>query len=428
MNTIKRISARMLALSLAFLLVLPMGVSAAYEAIDGTPGNAMESLLEVIANKDSNLTTQNGAEITVQLPAATTVGQITFAAYRVINITFDQTTGTVQSYELNKDFQAAWDVLGVDSVEALGEKYGKSDLTAEEILEAIAKCLKDSIITPASTQTTNTVDGNKVATFSGLNITCGLYFIVPTVGSFTKASPLLVTVPYRNPADQIWYNTITVKAKSELPAVKKEASLTGADGSWNETMVQIGQNGKVYYKITVDVPKYAPTTQFKDSDLIAVFRDTMDTGITINYDTIKVSGKAGADVPVDLTNTDTVTNYTQTTKAADAMLACSFELEFTGYYANIKTYDQLVITYEASVNSDAAGIITNNAEFTYSIDPEDVEHTNTPEDSVDVKVAFTPLPSTGGMGTLLFAVGGLSLMALAVFVFIRTRKPNSSPK
>lgn len=179
-------------------------------------------------------------------------------------------------------------------------------------------------------------------TVSGLDL--GYYFVA-------SASGALCNLTTTNP-------TVTIHDKNDMPFEKT------ADA----TDVEVGQT--VTYTIKGKVPD---TTGF--DKYTYEITDTMSDGLTFNRNSLAV--KVGsADVTAD---TDKCTITYEATTAPNTF-------KVTIKVMNCKVGDDIVVTYNATVNEKAIAVVSENkAELTYSNNPSDSESkTTTPPEIVKV--------------------------------------------
>lgn len=184
-------------------------------------------------------------------------------------------------------------------------------------------------------------DANSVSV-SGLDL--GYYFVASSTGA-------LCNLTTTNP-------TVTIHDKNDMPFEKKA----------DKTNVDVGQI--VTYTIKGKVPD---TTGF--DKYTYEITDTMSDGLTFNRNSLAV--KVGsADVTAD---TDKCTITYEATTAPNTF-------KVTIKVMNCKVGDDIVVTYNATVNEKAIAVVSENkAELTYSNNPTDSESkTTTPPEIVKV--------------------------------------------
>lgn len=182
-------------------------------------------------------------------------------------------------------------------------------------------------VTPDATVT---ADNNGSAEFTGLDI--GYYFVTTSLGA-------LCSIDTNN-------QTVAIREKNSYPSIVKK--IIEGENEVDETSASIGDTVK--YKLTV--------TDGTGTDKKLTVHDKMEAGLTLDT--------ASFEIKADDTAVAT-TNYTVKTEAvADG---CTFEIEFTPtYIASLDTGKQIVITFEAVLNSQAeifADTNDNTAWLTY---------------------------------------------------------------
>ena len=145
---------------------------------------------------------------------------------------------------------------------------------------------------------------------------------------------------------------VTIKEKNGVPTVTKEVEY--ASGSWGQ-----GNDGNVgdtvNFQTTINVTDGNPTNY--------VLHDKMSTGLTFKENSIavKVNGTPIINYTVEYTNTD----------------KCTFEISFPN--GTLQTNDTVVVTYSATINSNAVVGTTGNDNETWLKygDEGETTHSNT---------------------------------------------------
>ena len=292
------------------------------------------------AETGTTTTTGNGS-ITVANP----VKDQTYTAYKIFDVVYDNQdhySYTIDSSNPWYDTVAAYaategngltltQVNGGDTyVVTTGNGFSAPDFAA-----ALKKAINGKAGRPLSG------DAGSV-TVSGLDL--GYYFVA-------SASGALCNLTTTNP-------TVTIHDKNDMPFEKT------ADA----TDVEVGQI--VTYTIKGKVPD---TTGF--DKYTYEITDTMSDGLTFNRNSLAV--KVGsADVTAD---TDKCTLTYDATTAPNTF-------KVTIKVKNCKVGDDIVVTYNATVNEKAIAVVSENkAELTYSNNPADSESkTTTPPEIVKV--------------------------------------------
>ena len=271
-----------------------------------------------------------------------------FSAYKVIVITYNNTTNTL-SYEWTDEVKAALNAksITVPTVEAFAalDKDNRQEFLAKiaDILVNGSTSPSISPVTPVKTDVTVTAGGK--ATFDSL--AWGEYLIAPTLTTSVYEIMLGAIKPVGDGTN--WTVTqgeeLTVK-KTDGPTVTK----TTPDDN-------VGLWTTIPYTIEFSVPKYDGTCVDKKFSI----NDIASSGLTYK-ENLKVYGVVGA------TDTELTINDVTLSKTIPAADAAGFTLMLDFDYDDISTYDSIKVTYDAQIN-DAAVLKdanTNTATLTYS--------------------------------------------------------------
>lgn len=318
MSKVKRI----LAVMMAMVMVLAMSIPTFAATTPTTP----------TANDTAEGTVQN-----VEKAATVTAYQITKAQY----------DGGFTGYVKADNKLAIADVLAP---------------TPDEVT-AIAKQIASGAVTLTSKTMTGAAvaDDVKYTDFTA-DLNAG-YWLVIVSGTVDEVyNPMLVGVYYSangsdntmtsNPvnADSNWtLETSIAYAKSTTPSIKKEI-VGGETAKGND--VAIGDT--VNFKITTTIPSYS-----KQYDTVTVtISDTMSAGLTLDKNSIKINGAAISADMIDTANVETTDH--------------GFTLPIKSEYAKANGGVELVVTYSAKVNDQAAVNFdpnTNKATLSYTNNP-----------------------------------------------------------
>lgn len=179
-------------------------------------------------------------------------------------------------------------------------------------IEAFSKAAMKFAANLAS-DATQVADNSGSVTFTGLEL--GYYLITSDVDTSSKALCMLSTTK----------PSATVQEKNGAPTVEKKVEY--ASGSWGE-----GNDGNVgdtvNFQTTIYVTDGNPTNY--------VLHDKMSNGLAFQTGTISVKK-----------NGDPFTDYTIETPIDD----CTFEIKFKE--GSLHTNDKVVVTYSATINSNA---------------------------------------------------------------------------
>ena len=279
------------------------------------------------ATETEGTTTTPTGSITVNNPQ----NETTYTAYKIFDVVYDSN----DHYSYTIDDTSPW----FETVKAYADgansgltltKVGATDtyvvtttdtFSAPEFAAALKNGLTETIKgTPLTVGT-----GNK-PTATGLAL--GYYFVTSSTGA-------LCSLDTTNP-------DVTIYDKNDMP-FEKEVNTPSAD---------VGQ--PVTFTITGEVPEHTAFTTYTYE-----ITDTMSKGLTFKKDTLKVKigsqdVNAGADT------------YT----LADPADSDSFTFKLTIKVKNYPVGDNIVVTYDATVNDKAiAEISKNNAVLKYSNNP-----------------------------------------------------------
>lgn len=254
------------------------------------------------------------AEITVENAAA----DETYTAYKIFDVT---NSGTSYSYTMSST--SLWkDVIegyayNSEKVFTLTPSATDSNVLVVTVSEAfsaltdaadLANYLSTRIPTSAE-KTSVTATSSKVAKFT--NLDAGYYFVDTTLGSLCS----LFTTD--DDAKLIEKNTIPILTKTA-----------------DKDTLAIGDT--INYTITV--------TDTKGTDQAITVHDKMETGLTLNADSITI--KDG--------NSNVIATSNYTLKTSGLNDGCTFEIEFiAAYVKQMQENEKIIITYSAVLNENA---------------------------------------------------------------------------
>lgn len=303
---------RFMALFAALALVLAMAVPAFAES-GTTPATAT-----------GNITINNAVKDT------------TYTAYKIFDLDYvDATATTKASYAYKADAKWKAFVAGsgagaayVDYNEKTGAVTAKDTFTEEQApafaKAALAYAKGNSEITGVKA----TADAGGKVEFTGLAL--GYYVVDTPMGA-------LCVLDSTDPS-------VTVNEKNEVPSVEKKVK---AGNSYETTnTAKIGDT--VEFKTEINVKKGAANY---------VLHDKMDAGLTLDSSSIKVTVD-GADVTADATKYEIKTT-------GKTHSDCTFEIVFADAYVAGLADKTIVVTYNATLNSNAVVGGTGNKNDTY---------------------------------------------------------------
>lgn len=247
-----------------------------------------------------------------------TVDGKTYNIYKILNLETNGTGNDASSYTAFK-YKATteWESFVGSSIYLKSDKDGyvtwkdtaENAADIEAFSKAAMKFAKD--LTPVATKV---ADSSGSVTFTGLEL--GYYLITSDVDTSSKALCMLSTTK----------PSATVQEKNGAPTVTKEVEY--ASDSWGQ-----GNDGNVgdtvNFHTTIYVTDGNPTNY--------VLHDKMSTGLTFKENSIAVK-----------VNDTLITNYTVKYTNTDK---CTFEISFPN--GTLHTNDKVVVTYSATINSNA---------------------------------------------------------------------------
>lgn len=256
--------------------------------------------------------------------------------------------------------------------EAFSSTAATDDIAA--FYDALAAQIRSNSITLDSE--TETADGGDVDI---TDLVMGNYLVLVENGMKVYSPSAVNLVPVWNDEKDAWEMSTpaVVNLKSEEVSITKTAAT--ADDS--DITASIGD--RVNYTVTADVPGYPAATLDKNKTFNIY--DTLQAGLTLDADSIRVTGYVGGTEGEEINLTDGNAGnpyYTlTTTDAADLDgTGVSFSLAFN--YDNLKDdsnakFDTIRVTYSAAVNKDAlvfnsnadSGNLGNTAKLSYSNNP-----------------------------------------------------------
>lgn len=260
----------------------------------------------------------------------------TYTAYKIFDLDYvEETTTTKASYAYKAD--AKWKAFVtssgagaayVDYNEKTGAVTAKDTFTEEQAPAFAKAALVYAKGSGAITGVTATADAGGKVEFTGLDL--GYYVVDTPMGA-------LCVLDSTDPS-------VTVNEKNEVPSVEKKVKA----GSSYETTNTAKIGDTVEFKTEINVKKGAANY---------VLHDKMDAGLTLDSSSIKVTVD-GADV-----TSDTTKCTIKTTGMTDA--DCTFEIVFADAYVAGLADKTIVVTYNATLNSNAVVGGTGNKNDTY---------------------------------------------------------------
>ena len=302
--------------------------------------------LAVTAFASETVTPPTTGSITVDNPRA---GQ-EYKAYKIFDVVYDAAKkhysytikGTSEWFETVKAYAKIAN-SGLTLTEVRGTTPTTYVVTTTDTFSApeFAAALKNGLTETIKGTPLTAGTGNK-PTATGLAL--GYYFVTSSTGA-------LCSLDTTNP-------DVTIYDKNDMP-FEKEVNTPSAD---------VGQT--VTFTITGKVPEHTIFT-----DYTYEITDTMSEGLTFNRDSLTV----------EVGSADVTANTGKCTITYDAETAPN-TFKVTILVKNCTVGDDIVVTYNATVNEKAIAVVSENkAELTYSNNPTDSESkTTTPPEIVKV--------------------------------------------
>ena len=243
----------------------------------------------------------------------------------------DEWKGFISNPDLNKIFV-------VDESGYIGFAEGKD--SAPDVAEFAKNALayaKENNIAPAGSQTAGkAAEGAETTTVVFDNLAMGYYLVDSSAGALCALDATT--------------SEVEVTEKNDEPTVDKAVK---------EASASIGDT--VNYTVTITAQAGAENY---------VLHDTMSKGLTFNND-VKVVHMRGTDKVADLTAADYTVTLGTNGVTGDGTSE-TFSVDFSAYCSKLKPGDTLVVTYSATINSEAEVILTeeNQAKLTYGNDHE----------------------------------------------------------
>lgn len=301
---------RVLALLVAFALVLAMAVPAWAASTAATGDNAGSSSITIDGAVDGK----------------------TYTLYRIFDVAsktddgmvYNVTTAWKPFFEGNG---AGTEYVEIDSLGQVKNLKKESFANDSENAKAFAAAALAWAKTQSKIAVASVTANNNEAIFTGLKE--GYYLVDTTTGSLCSVGNVTGST------------AVTIKEKNGVPSVDKQVQ-EDSDSSWGDKNdAEIGQ--EVNFKTTINVTA-GNTTNY-------VLHDKM-TGLTYKADSIQITKANGT---VTLTQSD----YTIETPTD----GCSFEIKFVD--GKLNAGDVVVVTYTATVNADAVVAGTGNTNETW---------------------------------------------------------------
>lgn len=270
----------------------------------------------------------------------------TFAAYKIIDVTFDENSNVVRS-SWNSTVSAYFATANNGSALTVDDFKSANEATREVYLKGLATYIKTNSVSSVGD---GQASGSTV-TFSGLDM--GEYFIIPT--STTNIYSLMYG--YVQPKEGTGSNVGKyVIWQSEIISKHDEVDVEKTADKESYTGVS-GVEDIITYTIVADIPTYGANAVDKTMKITDLF----SAGLTLDSTSIKVYGIDASDNATELANSSNYTLDTTATSTATFTISISND-----QYSTISSYSQLKVVYNATLNENAVvGGSGNNNDVTY---------------------------------------------------------------
>jgi fimbrial isopeptide formation D2 family protein/LPXTG-motif cell wall-anchored protein len=342
----------------------------------------MAMTVMVYADGDNDTTTEADTtaktySITIKKPSDSAAH--TYEAYQIF--TGDYANGKLSNIQwgtgITKAGQAAlekkYNVSGAAAVAEQLQNIGDDSTEAQELATFIAPYLSD-------TKTESKASGNGYAIE---NVAAGYYFIKDAEDSLKDADGNSIDAAYTRYVLEIVKNT-EVTPKSDKPTVEKKVKDTNdSNGITSEWIDSADHDMKdtVDFKLTAKLP--SNLSDYKTNGYKLVFHDTLSKGLSVDENTV-FTYTIG-----DTTGTVTPTLGKGNNDSTE--ITITFDNLFTTK-SNIVATDDVVITYSATLNTDAILGSTGNPNevyLEYSNNPNSGGKGDTGKTEKDTVIVFT---------------------------------------
>lgn len=233
-----------------------------------------------------------------------------------------------------------------------------------ELVKAINEGNSQSLLTEADKLATDSISSLKVGasfkiaeangSYNGTVNVPGIYYVratsYPDKVNTTKIGGSIFSLPYYDDDNDTWANNVTVNIASKIeddqPSVSKKFSDTDKADKTSISEL-IGNN--VNFTLTGDVIGSAEQKLVKYE-----FADQMSKGLTMDVNSITVTltgGQEGSETKSLVKDTDFT--YSETGTEEDHNFTIALNKENVLDTADFYTYENVVVTYTAKLNSDA---------------------------------------------------------------------------
>ncbi len=262
----------------------------------------------------------------------------TFTAYEVMKVEYNQTTNEL-TYTPSAAFTAFLAGANIANVTTFAQYQALTDeATVKSVLGKFAAYVKANNVASSFTLTGNDTNSS---------VPVGQYVLTGAATTAKVFQVMTASYPVTVENGKYVYNKdVTINVKSDTPSITKTTT---------KKSVAIGDT--VPYTVTATVPTYPEDATNKTFQI----QDTMSAGLSFKNDVVVTANGTQLTVNRDYTVTSN--------QIADGKT--SIKIDFV--YNNIKAYQQLEVTYSATVNMDAVFVdnsaSTNSAQLVFSNDP-----------------------------------------------------------
>ena len=260
------------------------------------------------------------------------VGGVTFSLYKIASFTPGK-DGTYSKWKLEDSYA---NIKGLDP-----DTLGNVDTTAlENKVKDIQDIITKNEITAAYTGTTaEKTENNEIFGYVTISdIDLGYYLVVETgvPSGYVASKPFFISVPRTNKNGSYWEYKFIVEPKNEkVPPIDKTANTDTA-----------GVGDDVTYTLTgPSVPIYDDS--YDKSTLKYIITDTMSEGLTFEKETSNITVES---VAADGTRS----TLKEITDYAYSFSNQTLTISLTGAQVTAQAGKQIVVTYKAKINEDAA--------------------------------------------------------------------------
>lgn len=260
----------------------------------------------------------------------------TYKIYKILELeSYDPTTGNY-AYKVTPEWKSFVEnegkgylttVDGTDYVNWVGDATNKGAHVKEFAEKAIAYVKKEnSPVKKYTSQDAPAASAEQATTTVKFeNLPLGYYLVDSSVGSLCGLDTTA--------------KEVTIEEKNDVPTVDKKVSNEQEGTFGKSTFANIGD--RVYFSSKITV---------KDGAENYVLHDKMDDGLTLDTDSVKVKLKLNDTTLVKGKDYQVITNVTDVSEDSK----CTFHITFKdNFYTQIKSNDEVIVTYSATLNEKA---------------------------------------------------------------------------